>query len=87
LAAPPGLALEHRLHLDSESGGVDLATGRCGKGDHVRRRLIAAGWRLLGPDTLNGFARILQSVRGKETMVVCLDEAEGTFLLFRKVDR
>jgi len=30
---------------------------------------------------------VLQIRRGKETAVACLDEAEGTFLLFREVGR
>ena len=30
---------------------------------------------------------VLQITHGKETSIVCLDEAEGTFLLFREVGR
>lgn len=84
---PAGLAVEHTLRMDSERGPVDLATGRFRKGGPVRYRLLASGWKLLGPEAPTGNPSILQSTCGKETMIVCLDEAEGKFLLFRELAR
>lgn len=67
---------------------VDLVIGTLGTpGPSIRSRLLSAGWKSVstGKDPVG--MHVLQCSRGKETTIACLDEAEGTFLLFREVDR
>ena len=67
---------------------VDLAFGKLGApGPSIRSRLLSSGWEFVSAGNDPGGIRVLQITRGKETAIVCLDEAEGTFLLFREVGR
>jgi len=85
---PGGLTAEHTLRMEGEGRPVDLAFGRLGTpGPSIRARLLASGWKTVSTGEDPRLARILETTLGKETTVVCLDEAEGTFLLFREVDR
>jgi hypothetical protein len=88
LPLPKGLTAEHALRLESSTGAVDLVLGRMhGRGDSIRNRLAADGWGGQKQGEANGSPQLLEKRTGKETTVVCLDEAEGTFLLFREAGR
>ena len=85
---PAGLTAEHILRMDGEGGPVDLVSGTLGaRGPSTRSRLLSSGWSSLSPWEEPGGTHVLQIRRGKETDIVCLDEAEGTFLLVREVGR
>jgi len=85
---PAGLTAEHTLRMEGEGVPVDLVSGTLGApGSAIRSRLLSSGWRSLSTVEDPGGTRVLQIRRGKETAVVCLDEAEGTFLLVREVGR
>jgi hypothetical protein len=72
--------------MEGEGAPVDLVFGKLGTpGPSVRSRLLSAGWKSLSDGRDPGGTRVLQSPHGKETVIACLDEAEGTFLLFRAV--
>jgi hypothetical protein len=84
---PRGLTREHALRMSGGNRTVDLVFGRMDSGgSSVSARLAADGWI---PVSIEGTAspRMLQRSRGKETTVVCLDDREGTFLLFRRLER
>jgi len=67
---------------------VDLVFGKLGSpGPSIRSRLLSSGWKSESTGKDPGGTHVLQITRGKETTIVCLDEAEGTFLLFREVGR
>lgn len=85
---PAGLTADHTLRLEGEGKPVDLVFGRMdSRGPSIRSRLLSSGWE--AASTFDGprLAKVLQITRGKETTIVCLDEAEGDFLLFREVGR
>jgi hypothetical protein len=85
---PAGLTAEHTLRMEGDGTPVDLVFGRLSTpGPSIRSRLLSSGWKSvsIGKDT--GGTHMLQITPGKETTIVCLDEAEGTFLLFREVGR
>jgi hypothetical protein len=85
---PAGLTAEHTLRMEGEGAPVDLVFGKLGTpGSSIRSRLLSSGWKSLSTEKDPGGARVLQSTHGKETLIVFLDEAEGTFLLFRQVGR
>jgi hypothetical protein len=85
---PEGLTAEHTLGMEGEEAPVDLVFGKLGSpGPSIRSRLISSGWKSISTGKDPGVTRVLQITRGKETSLVCLDEAEGTFLLFREVGR
>jgi len=85
---PAGLIAEHTLRMEGEGGPVDLVFGKMGSpGPSVRSRLLSSGWKSLSSGKDPGGTRVLQFPHGKETVIACLDEAEGTFLLFREVGR
>jgi len=85
---PAGLTAEHTLRLGGEGAPVDLVFGKLDTpGSSIRSRLITSGWKSLSIETDPGGTRSLQFTHGKETVVVFLDEAEGTFLHFRQVGR
>jgi hypothetical protein len=85
---PSGLTAEHTLRMEGEGAPVDLVFGIMGsRGPSVRSRMLSSGWKSLSSGKDPGGTRVLQYLRGKETVIVCLDEAEGTFLLFREVGR
>ena len=85
---PAGLTAEHTLRMEGEGAPVDLVFGKLGSpGPTTRSRLLSSGWESLPAGKDPGGTRVLQIRRGKETSIVCLDEAEGTFLLFREVGR
>ncbi|MBP2669778.1 MAG: hypothetical protein H6Q80_1980 [Deltaproteobacteria bacterium] len=87
-ALPRGLTAEHTIRLESPAGPVDLVLGRMnGRGASVRDRLAADGWDGPGQAETTGPPWMLEKRNGKETAVVFLDEAEGTFLLFRETGR
>ncbi len=86
---PAGLTVEHTLRMEGEGTPVDLVFGKLGTpGPSVRYRLLSSGWDSVSAvkDPPGGI-HVLQTTRGKETTVVCLDEAEGAFLLIREVGR
>jgi hypothetical protein len=85
---PPGLTADHILRLETAPGGVDLVLGRMNsRGPSIRHRLVADGWEAAGEENAAGSTRVLERKSGKETAIVCLDEAEGTFLLVRESGR
>jgi hypothetical protein len=85
---PTGLSPEHTLRMEGEGMPVDLAFGKLDTpGPSIRSRMIASGWKFASTGKDPGGMHVLQITRGKETSIVCLDESEGTFLLFREVDR
>ena len=85
---PAGLTAEHSLWMEGEGAPVDLVFGKLGTpGSSIRTRLLSSGWKSLPTEKDPGGTRVLQSTPGKETVIVFLDEAEGTFLLFRQVGR
>lgn len=85
---PAGLIAEHTLRMEGEGAPVDLVFGRLGTpGSSIRIRLLSSGWKSLSSGKDPGGTRVLQFPQGKETVIVCLDEAEGTFFLFREVGR
>jgi hypothetical protein len=85
---PKGLLPDHTLRLSGDGGTVELVFGRTENGGKTAFSLLAAkGWVPLSIDGEVRAPRMLQQVRGKETAVVCLDEKEGAFLLFRKLGR
>jgi hypothetical protein len=85
---PAGLTAEHALRMEGEGVPVDLVFGKLGSpGPSIRSRLLASGWISVPAGTGSGGTHLLQLCRGKETSIVCIDDAEGTFLLIREVDR
>jgi hypothetical protein len=85
---PAGLTAEHTLRMEGEGMPIDLVFGRLGTpGPSIRSRLLSSGWNSVSSGKDPGGTHVLQITHGKETTIVCLDEAEGTFLLFREVDR
>lgn len=85
---PAGLTAEHTLRMEGEGKPVTLVLGRMGtRGSSIRARLLSTGWKSVSTAEGPGAARVLRITHGKETTLVCLDEAEGSFLLFREVGR
>jgi hypothetical protein len=85
---PAGLTAEHTLRMEGEGMPVDLVFGKVGApGPSLRSRLLFSGWKSVPTGNGSGGTHVLQIRRGKETSIVCLDDAEGTFLLFREVGR
>ena len=67
---------------------VDLVFGKLGtQGSSVRSRLLSFGWKSASNGNDPGGMHVLHITQGKETSIVCLDESEGTFLLFREMGR
>jgi hypothetical protein len=74
--------------MEGDRKPVTLVLGRMGtRGPSIRNRLLSTGWKSVSTAEDQGMAHVLQITRGKETTLVCLDEAEGAFLLFREVGR
>ena len=85
---PAGLTAEHTLRMEGEGAPVDLVFGTMGvPGPSLRSRLLSSDWESVSGGKGSGGTHVLKNRRGKETSIVCLDEAEGTFLLFREVGR
>lgn len=85
---PAGLTAEHTLRMEGEGMPVDLVFGKLGApGSSIRSRLLSSGWESVPTGTGSAGTHVLQISRGKETSIACLDDAEGTFLLFREVGR
>jgi hypothetical protein len=85
---PAGLTAEHTLRMEGEGMPVDLVFGKLGTpGPSIRSRLLSSGWKCVSTGKDPGGTHVLQITLGKETSIVCLDEAEGTFLLFREMGR
>ncbi len=85
---PAGLTAEHTLRMEGEGTPVDLVFGKLGTpGPSIRSRLLSSGWKSVSTGKDPGGTHVLQITHGKETTIACLDEAEGTFLLFREVGR
>lgn len=85
---PTGLRAEHTLRMEGEGGPVDLVFGSLGTpGPSIRSRLRSSGWESLATGKGPGGIHVLQITQDKEITLVCLDEAEGTFVLFREVGR
>ena len=85
---PAGLTAEHTLRMEGEGAPVDLVFGTISvSGPSIRTRLLSAGWETVSAGDASGGVHVLQFDRGKETFVVCLDDAESAFLLLREVGR
>lgn len=85
---PSGLTADHTLRMEGEGKPVDLVFGKMdSRGPSIRSRLLSSGWETVSTGEDPRLAHVLQMTRGKETTIVCLDEAEGAFLLFREVGR
>ncbi len=85
---PAGLTAEHTLRMEGDGAPVDLVFGKLDTpGSSIRSRLLSSGWKSLSIEKDPGGTRALQFTHGKETVIVFLDEAEGTFLQFRQVGR
>jgi hypothetical protein len=85
---PAGLIAEHSLRMEGDGRPVELVFGKLGTpGPFIRSRLLSSGWESEPAGTGSGATHLLQMSRGKETSIVCLDDAEGTFLLIREVGR
>ena len=85
---PAGLTVEHTLRMEGEGMAVDLVFGTLRTpGPSIRSRLLSSGWISVSTGKDPGGTHVLQNSRGKETSIVCLDESEGTFLLFREMGR
>ena len=82
---PAGLTAEHTLRMEGEGAPVDLVFGTLGApGASIRSRLLSSGWKSVPTGNGSAGIHVLQFGRGKETCIVCLDDTEGTFLLFRE---
>jgi hypothetical protein len=85
---PAGLTAKHSLRMEGEVMPVYLVFGTLDTpGSSIRSRLLSSGWKSASAGKDPGGMQVLQITDGKETAIVCLDEADGTFLLFREVDR
>lgn len=85
---PAGLSPEHTLRMEGEGMPVDLTFGKLDTpGPSTRSRLLSSGWKSASTKKDPAGMHVLQITQGKETSIVCLDESEGTFLLFREVGR
>ncbi|MDD5762861.1 MAG: hypothetical protein PHP88_10205 [bacterium] len=85
---PAGLTAEHTLWMEGEEASVDLVFGKMvTRGPSIRSSLLSSGWESVSTGEFPGGIRVLQHSHGKESTIVCLDEAEDAFLLFRKVAR
>jgi len=85
---PAGFTAEHTLRMEGGGEPVDLVFGKLvTPGPSIRSRLLSSGWMQVSAGKDPGGTHVLQIVRGKESAIACLDEAEGTFLLFRAVGR
>jgi len=85
---PAGLTAEHTLRMERERAPIDLVFGKLGTpGPSIRYRLLSSGWESVSTGKDTGGTHVLETTRGKETTIVCIDEAEGAFLLFREVGR
>jgi hypothetical protein len=85
---PAGLSSEHTLRMEGEGMSVDLVFGKLDtRGTSVRSSLLSFGWKSASTGEDPGGMHVLHITQGKETSIVCLDESEGTFLLFREMGR
>jgi hypothetical protein len=85
---PAGLIAEHTLRMEGEGSPVDLVFGTLGAPVSViRSRLLSLNWESVSAEKGTGGIHVLKIDRGKETSIVCLDEADGTFLHLREVGR
>ncbi len=87
LSLPPGFRSEHTLRLDSGNAPVDIASGRIEiSGTLARNRMSASGWESIAQDVLPSATTVSRKIKGRETLLVFLDETEGRFLLFRRLE-
>jgi len=85
---PAGLTAEHTLRMEGEGMPVDLVFGKQdAPGPSIRSRLLSSGWESVSAGNDPAGTHLLQIRHEKEIRIVCLDDAEGTFLLFREVGR
>ena len=85
---PSGLTADHTLRMEGDGKPVDLVFGTMdSRGPSIRFRLLSSGWETVSTFDPPRSVHVLQLTRGKEIDIVCLDEAEGAFLLFREVGR
>ncbi|HSE15295.1 MAG TPA: hypothetical protein VLB08_06850 [Candidatus Deferrimicrobium sp.] len=85
---PQGMTAEHTLRMEGDGTPVDLVFGKLNApGPSVRSHLLSCGWDSVSAGADRASIHVLRATRGKETSIVCLDETEGTFLLFREVGR
>jgi len=82
---PAGLTAEHTLRMKGNGKPVDLVFGNLDTpGPSIRSLMLSSGWKShsAGPNTAG--VHMLEITVGKETSIVFLDEADGTFLLLRE---
>lgn len=85
---PAGLTAEHTLRMEGAGKPIDLVFGKLDTpGPSIRSRMLTSGWNYVSIGNDPGKTQVLQITHGKETSIVCFDEAEGAFLLFREVGR
>jgi hypothetical protein len=85
---PTGLTTEHTIRMEGDKRTVDLIFGSVRTpGPSIRSRLLSSGWKSVSTGNDSVRFHVLQTTKGKETSIVCLDEADSTFLLFREVGR
>jgi len=85
---PAGFTAEHTLRMEGEGIPIDLVFGKLGiPGASIRSSLLSSGWKSVSAVKNPGGVHVLQTSLGKETTIACLDDTEGTFLLFREVGR
>jgi len=88
LRLPEGLTAEHTIGMGGEGSPVGLVFGKLvSPGPSIRSRLLSSGWKSVSTGKDPGGTHVLQITSGKETSLVFLDEAEGSFLLFREMGR
>jgi hypothetical protein len=82
---PAGFTAEHTLRMEGEGTTVDLVFGTLDTpGPSVRSLLRSSGWESVPAGNGSGGIHVLRFRSGKETCIACLDDADGTFLLFRE---
>ncbi len=86
---PQGFRTERVLRTVSDSGAVDLAFGSFGrKGSSPIEHLRAARWECLPVMKAGGGVSAAATLtKGKETYLVLLEEKEGRFLVFRRLEK
>jgi hypothetical protein len=84
---PKCLHAEHFMNLESEAGPIGIVLGTTdGRSSQIRRNLSAAGWEFIAPETDGAPVAVATTKKGRESLVVLLEEKKGNFLLVRKMD-
>jgi hypothetical protein len=82
---PHGLHAEHAMHMESDSGHVELAVGILEtSGTRTRRLLADSGWICL--EAVPDITVLTKNQERKGTTIVFLEEKERRFLLIRRME-